>query len=107
MSVASLKSLNVDKMLDIEEAVAMSAEARTLEHEFESLELAVPGWLQTASGVLRAEIERRTHASDLARVREIEAELESYKTTGEKKAEAQKRLAALQKKLGMTASARG
>jgi len=101
MSIQTLKQLNVDRLLDLEDAVALSAEARTLDSEFTELELPVPQWLQTAQSTLRTEIERRTHASDLARMRELEAELEGYKTVSEKRTEAQRRLADLQNKLGL------
>ncbi len=100
--LAQLKSLNVDRLLDMDEAVALSSYARTLEGEYEMLDLPVPEWIVKSTDVLREEIARRTKAADLAELKRIENELETYKTVGEKKTEAQKRLAQLQNKLGLS-----
>lgn len=97
-----LKALNLDRILDIDEAVEMSAYARTLEMEYGTLDLPTPEWLVKSSDLLREEIARRTRANDLAMLKAVEAEIESYKTAAEKRTEAQKRLANIQKKLGMT-----
>jgi hypothetical protein len=97
-----LKQLNLDRLLDMDEAIALSAYARGLEGEYEALEMPIPEWLVKATDVLREEIARRTKAADLAELKRIENELESYKTVGEKKNEAQRRLAQLQNKLGLS-----
>lgn len=102
MSLSALKNLNMDRLLELDEAVSLSAESRALSNEFELLDLPVPEWLESASNVLREEIARRTHASALAEMKKVEAELDGLKSTAERKVEAQKRLAALQRKLGMT-----
>ena len=107
ISISQLKSLNMDKVLDTDEAIALSAEARAFESEYEQLELPVPGWLTTAINTLRSEIAQRVHASDLNRVQELEREIDGYKTTTEKRSEAVRKLADLQKKLGLTASKPG
>jgi hypothetical protein len=57
--------------------------------------------------VLREEIARRTKAADLAELKRLEGELEGYKTVSERKNEAQKRLAAIQNKLGMSPAKSG
>ena len=97
-----LKNLNVDRLLDMDEAVALSAYSRTLEAEYGELEIPLPEWIVKATDVLREEIARRTRAADLAELKRLETELEGYKSVGEKKSEAQKRLAAIQGKLGMS-----
>jgi hypothetical protein len=97
-----LRNLNLDRVLDMDEAVTLSAYARGLENEYEFLEIAVPDWLVKASDVLRQEIARRTHAADLAALKALEGELEGYKTVSEKRNEAQKRLGELQRKLGLS-----
>ena len=102
-----LKSLNLDRLLDMDEAIALSAYARSLEGEYEALEMPVPDWLVKSTDVLREEIARRTKAADLAELKRIESELEGYKTVGEKKIEAQKRLASLQGKLGLSPAKSG
>lgn len=104
MSIEKLKKLNLDTLLDMDEAVSLSATARLMAEEFEALDLPVPEWLEKSTDVLRAEIARRTHAADMAAMRSLESELEGYKTVSEKRSEAQKRLANLQKKLGMAAA---
>ena len=105
MSLQALKGLNLDKIIETEEAVALSAYARALEAEYEALDMKVPEWVTKATETLRQEIARRTHAADVAEIERIERELEGYKTTTERKNDAQKRLAALQKKLGVATNA--
>jgi hypothetical protein len=100
-----LKQLNLDKILEMEEAVQLSAFSRSLEGEYEALELPVPDWLVKATDILREEIARRTRASKLSELKNLEAELEGYKTVTEKRTEAQKRLADLQKQLGLSKAA--
>jgi hypothetical protein len=102
-----LKQLNLDRLLDMDEAITLSSYARGLENEYEVLEIAVPEWLTKASDVLRQEIARRTHASDLAALKALEGELDGYKTIGEKRTEAQRRLGDLQKKLGLSTAKSG
>ncbi len=107
MSLQVLKTLNLDRLLDTEEAISLSAYARSLENEYGHLEMAPPEWLEKSTNILREEIARRTKAADLADLKRIEGELESYKSIGEKKGEAQKRLAALQRKLGLSTAKSG
>lgn len=102
MNIQSLKTFNADKVLDVDELVAHAADARALTQEFTEHELPVPAWLQAASDTINSEIARQTHASDLAAMQALERELDSYKSTNERKAEAQKKLAQIQKRLGMT-----
>lgn len=97
-----LKSLNLDKILDMDEAIALSAYARSIETEYDTLEIPVPEWIVKSTDVLRSEIARRTHAADMAELKRIEAELEGLKTQGERKSDAQRRLTALQGKLGLS-----
>lgn len=97
-----LKQLNVDRLLDMDEAISLSAYARGLQNEYEALELVEPEWLVKSADTLREEIARRTKAADMAELKRIESELEGYKSVGEKKSEAQKRLATIQKKLGLS-----
>ncbi len=96
-----LKGLNLDRILDNDEAVVLSAFARQLEAEYEQLGVPVPEWLEKSASTLREEIARRNKASKLARLKELEANLEGYKTVTEKRSEAQRELAEIQKELGM------
>jgi hypothetical protein len=101
MNLNAMKNLNLDRVLEMDEAIAMSAEIRQFEAECEALELPTPDWVLKSADVLREEIARRTRADALAQMKRLETELESYKTVGEKKNEAQRQLAALQRKLGI------
>ncbi len=97
-----LKNLNLDRLLDMDEAVALSSYSRALEAEYGELEIPLPEWIVKATDVLREEIARRTRAADLAELKRLEGELDGYKTVNEKRGEAQKRLAAIQSKLGLS-----
>src|SRR5579872_6166327 len=100
-----LKGLNLDKLLDMDEAIALSAYARGLENEYGHLEMQTPEWLEKSTDVLREEIARRTKAADLAELKRLESEIEGYKSATEKRGEAQKKLAAMQNKLGLSKAA--
>lgn len=102
MDLQKIRNLNLDRMLDIEEPVSISAEIRILENEFKALGLATPGWLENAAEAVRAEIARRTHAADMAALKALDAEIEGYKTANERRADALKRQESLQKKLGLS-----
>ncbi len=101
MSLEKLKTLNVDRILDMDEAVALSAYARSMETEYGFLQMDVPEWLEKSTTVLREEIERRTHAGDLAQMANLQREIDGYKTVTEKRTEAARKLAELQKTLGV------
>jgi hypothetical protein len=105
MSLQALKQMNLDRLIETEEAVALSAYARQLEGEYEALDMLPPEWITKSTETLRAEIARRTHAADMAEIDRINRELEGYKTTTERKNDAQKRLSALQKKVGLAQTA--
>lgn len=103
----TLKNLNLDRVLDMDEAVTLSAYARSMQSEYASLEMPVPDWLTKASDVLREEIARRTKQEDLAQLKAVEAEIDGYKTTNERRNAAQMKLASLQKKLGLSTAKSG
>lgn len=107
MNVQTIKTLNMDRVLDIDEAVALSAEVRAFETEYEALGMPIPDWLVKSADVLREEIARRTKASKLAELKKLENEIEGYKSATEKRNEATKRLAALQNELGMSPAKSG
>jgi hypothetical protein len=101
MDIGKMKSLSFDRMLDIDEAVACAADIRTLANEYEMLDLPVPEWLSKLNDGLREEIARRTRAAQMAELKRLETEIEGYKTPGERKTEAQRKLGDLQVKLGL------
>lgn len=105
MSLSTLKALNVERILELDEAVWLSTEAEGLKAGFETHELEVPEWLEQSIQVLNEEIAKRTRAADLAAFKEAQAEVESLRSASEKKARAQARIEALGKKLGLAAKA--
>lgn len=102
-----LKQLNLDRILDMDEAVTLSAYARGLADEYSNLEMPAPEWLTKSTDILREEIARRTRAADLATLKALEGEIEGYKTVTEKRTDAVRRLADLQKKLGLSTAKSG
>ncbi len=98
-----LKQLNLDRILDIDEAIVLSAFARQQTDEYGELGLPVPEWLEKATEVLREEIARRCRSEKMAELRRLEGEIEGLKTATERRQDAQRKLAALQKDLGLSA----
>lgn len=107
MNIAGLKSLNLDRVIEIDEAIALSADIRTLQAEYDELAIERPEWLNNVANIVREEIAKRTRANDLAQLRNLEAQSESLKTVDEKRNQINDAMAALQRKLGMTAAPAG
>lgn len=107
MSLNALKTLALERLIELDEVMSLSAEARQLATEYTEHELEIPTWLEQASQLLHEDIAKRTHAADLADLKEAEAEVERNRTAGERKAAAQAKVASLQKKLGLTAAKAG
>ena len=102
-----LKQLNLDRILDTDEAVTLSAFARQQSIEYGELGLPVPEWLEKSTEILREEIARRNRSAKLAELKNLESEIEGYKTQAEKRSEALRRLSALQKDLGLASKSTG
>ena len=99
--ITTLKEMNLDRILDLEEAVALS-------HFGERAGTGVfgtgPGRAGVAGislGTLRAEIAQRVKAQKTIELRKLDAEIEGYKTVSEKKTEALRRRGKLIKELGV------
>lgn len=107
MLIEKLKGLNLDRVLEIDEAVELSAVARSLESEYDALGIDTPGWLRQASDTLREEIAKRTQAAELAKLKTLEAQLESLKTAAEKRRDIERQIAEAQKRLGMAPAKTG
>lgn len=99
-----LRNLNLDRILDDDEAVVLSAFARNLYNEFGHLDIEPPEWLAKSTTALRDEINRRRRAADEALLKEIDAEIESYKSKDEKRTSAEQRRDALRNRLGLAAA---
>jgi hypothetical protein len=106
VNIQALKALQLDRVLDNDEAVSLSAYARNLASEYEELGQDVPDWLVKVTDVLRTEIARRNRAADMAKLRELEQTVDSLKTAAEKRNEATNQITALQKKLGLSTTAK-
>lgn len=96
-----LKNLQLDRVLDMDEGVALSLFARELEAEFLRLDIDVPEWLTTKAEALRAELARRLRADRLRKMDELRSLIETYKSTNQKRADALEQLAKLQKLTGL------
>jgi hypothetical protein len=101
MNIKFLKELNLDRVIELEEAIAVSADLRTLSVEYDELGIDRPEWITSATNIVREEIARRTRAQDLAQMRDLQAKMDSLKTLDEKRSEVGDALAALQRKLGL------
>lgn len=99
--ITTLKEMNLDRILDLEEAVALSHFGSGLEQEYSELGLDAPEWLGRSLGTLRAEIAQRVKAQKTIELRKLDAEIEGYKTVSEKKTEALRRRGKLIKELGV------
>ena len=106
MSLQLLKNLNTDKMIEVEELMVLSAFARSLETEYLETGNSIPEWLDRSANSLREEIARRTRAARMAKLRDIENQLEAMKPATEKRADLQAQAVALQKELGLVKPAR-
>ena len=87
----SLKGLDLQTPC-LEELVYMSAQARTLRAECDTLNVEVPEWLDNRSRELKREVHSRQQDATDKRVREIKSRLDALKTPSEKKAELEKEL---------------
>ena len=105
MTIEQIKQLNTDKFLDLYEAVMASAVVRAMENECEILDIETPEWLSRAGKKIREEVARQKHAADLTLLKDLENQNESLKTASERRADVARQIAAVQRRLGMTAGA--
>jgi hypothetical protein len=83
-----LRSFDVDR-LDVEEAIALSAFARSLKSEYEALGGEAPEWLDNRTRELRREIRARQQDGIEKRLHEAQARLEALKPAAERREELQ------------------
>ena len=101
-----LKRLKLDAMLTLDEPIELYAYARQLETGYVENDIEVPEWLTAGLETLREDISVRRRNAAIAEMRDLEASIEGFKTQNEKKADAQRRLAKLQKLVGLTSKAK-
>ncbi len=92
----NLKNLTLDRM-DLDEAVALSAFARTLKGEYEHCGAEAPQWLDDKTRELRQEIRERLRDSVQKRLREAKSRLESLATPEEKRSKLKAEIETLEK----------
>lgn len=99
MSIAELKSLNVER-LDLDEAVALKAQAHGMLSVYQAYQVPIPGWLTNANIALDEEIKRRQRDALKAREREIATKLAGLRTREEQRAELEAELQKVTNALG-------
>jgi len=82
--------------LDLQQAVALSAFARTLRAEFEAHQIEEPDWLGEKIKMLHREIRAMNADAVAARLRSARARLEALRTPDEKRAQLQKEISELE-----------
>ncbi len=95
MELERLKNLDFER-LDVDEMVAMSAFARQIATEYDTLLLNRPEWLDVKTVELKREIQTRLADLRDKRMREIRAKIATLKTAEEKRADLAKELAELE-----------
>lgn len=91
----SLKGLDLQTPC-LEELVYLSAQARTLRSEYDTLNVEVPEWLDNRLREIKRRIHTMTQDAVEKRKREIKSRLDALKTPTEKRTELEKELAALE-----------
>lgn len=94
-----LKRLSVDSQTDLETLIAAEVLAVGVKERFEDLSLDVPRWLREKVSDIRRAITAKVDEVRALEVRDLERELETLKTTQEKRAAIQKRLKELRPKV--------
>ncbi len=102
MSLRDLKTFNAET-ISLEEAVALSVEARALRTGFENAGVEIPAWLDEKNRQLNRYIESAKSDMLDKRTREIKAQLSGLETTSEKRERLKAELAALESKPTETA----
>lgn len=101
MSLQTLKNLNLERIMEVGEAVALLSEANAISVTFSDVQVEAPEWLGNVQRLLRDEIARRTRENDLASLRDIEAEIISLRSASERKQLANTKAEQLRAKLGI------
>jgi len=101
MILSRLRQFDADT-LDLESLVELSALARTVSGEFDTLGVDLPDWLTANTKVLRRAIRARTADQLEKLVAEKRARLEATLPAEEKRAKLREELEALEKKLAAT-----
>lgn len=100
MSLASFKNFSADR-LDVDELIALSAFGKTFKAEFTSLGVDVPEYVDLQLKTLKREVRGRVADKLEADKRRIKAQLDSLKTTSERKAELKKQLDTVEAQLAV------
>lgn len=96
LMLEALRNLMLDR-LDVDEAISLSAFARSLKAEYEHCGAEAPQWLDDKTRELRSEIRDRLRDSVQKRLREAKSRLESLATPEEKRDRLRKEIEDLEK----------
>lgn len=99
MSVSQLKQFDPDRF-DLDELVALSAEAKSLQVEYMDNGIEVPDWLESVITRISSAIDVTQADTLRKRLRSAEARIAALKPASERRAEAEAEAAALRVKLG-------
>lgn len=86
---------------DMEQLIAMSAQAKSLSAEYDAQQVDRPAWLREATMAISSEIKERTRDEMQRRLTTAKARLETLKTPDEKRADTQREIERLQAALGI------
>ena len=100
MNLASFKNFSADR-LDVDELIALSAFGKTFKAEFTALGVDVPEYVDLQLKTLKREVRGRVADKLEADKRRIKAQLDSLKTTSERKAELKKQLETVEAQLAV------
>jgi hypothetical protein len=100
MSLATFKNFSADRM-DVDELIALSAFGKAFKAEFVSLGVDVPEYVDLQLKTLKREVRGRVADKLEADKRRIKAQLDSLKTTSERKAELKKQLDTVEAQLAV------
>ena len=99
--INTMKNLNVDNLLQIEELVYLSKQVNDLIQEFLMRDIEVPEYLKQAKSTLDTEIDIRKQALEQAKLRQLEAAVQNTKSQTQRHQDALDKLAAQQRKMGL------
>lgn len=98
--LAQLKALNIDRLADLDEAIALATWGRATLNGFAHYKIEPPAWLADKLEALDEEIQRKRRDILKGRRQEIESSLAALQTVSEKRAALQAQLAKVNDALG-------
>lgn len=91
-----LKNLNVDRLIDTDEAVAMHATGKALLGTYAEFGMEAPGWLTANLAALTREIRARNAENVAKKLADLKARRSSLRTAAEQRADIEAEIARLE-----------